>query len=120
MKIHHVLMAVCLVLFAVSTGTAQDKKLTTTEFTVSGNCGMCKKTIESSLKGKPGISAADWNTSTKLIKVSYDPSVVSEEQIQQKIADVGYDTQMKRASDKSYNSLMGCCKYKRTLHTTVN
>jgi copper chaperone CopZ len=77
---------------------------------------MCKKTIESSLKGKPGISSAVWNKDTKMMKVTYDSSKISEDQIHQKIADAGYDTNKKKASDKAYGALPGCCQYKRTLH----
>jgi len=87
-------------------------------FKVTGNCGMCKKTIESSLKGKSGIKEAVWNKNTKMMKVSFDPSKISEDQVHQAIADSGYDTDKKKASDKAYSSLPECCQYKRTLHTS--
>jgi copper chaperone CopZ len=117
MKLIHALMAVCLLLFTILNVSAQNEtKSKTMEFTVTGNCGMCKKTIESSLKGKPGISSAVWNKDTKMMKVTYDSSKISEDQIHQKIADAGYDTNQKKASDKAYGALPGCCQYKRTLH----
>lgn len=121
MKANNLLLALCLMLFSISIVTAQNESKTKTiEFKVTGNCGMCKKTIESSLKGKPGISSAVWNKETKVMKVTFDPSKISEDQIHQKIADVGYDTDKKKASDKAYNSLPGCCQYKRTLHEGHN
>jgi copper chaperone CopZ len=76
---------------------------------------MCKKTIESSLKGKPGVMHAEWNKDTKMMKVNYDPSKISEDQIHQNIADSGYDTDKKKASDKAYQNLPSCCQYKRSL-----
>jgi periplasmic mercuric ion binding protein len=115
-KLINVLMALCLILFAISFVSAQSETKTI-EFKVTGNCGMCKKTIESSLKGKSGISSAVWNKETKVMKVSFDPVKILEEQIHQKIADSGYDTEKKKASDKAYNSLPACCQYDRTIHS---
>jgi periplasmic mercuric ion binding protein len=116
MKTTHLLLALCLMLFTFSFVSAQDAKDKTIEFKVTGNCEMCKKTIESSLKGKPGIQAAVWNKNTKVMKVSFDPAKISEDQVHQTIADSGYDTEKKKATDKSYSSLPGCCQYKRTIH----
>jgi copper chaperone CopZ len=104
-------------LFAVSSfSLVSAQKVKTITFKVTGNCSMCKKTIESSLKGKPGISSATWDKDTKMMKVTYDPGKTTEEVIHQKIADAGYDTEKKKASEKAYKSLPGCCQYDRTLH----
>lgn len=119
MKVSNAMMALCLMLFTFSFVSAQDK-LTTVEFKVTGNCNMCKKTIESSLKGNTGISSAVWNKDTKVMKVSYDSTKMKEEQLHQEIADAGYDTEKKKASDKVYSSLPACCQYKRTLHEGQN
>ncbi len=89
----------------------------TTEFKVSGNCGMCKKTIESSLKNVNGVKSSDWNKDSKIIKITYDPSKITEDQLHQKITDSGYDTEKKKGSDKAYNSLSKCCQYNRTMHS---
>lgn len=115
MKTNSLLLTLCLMLFAFVTVTAQSPA--TVEFKVTGNCNMCKKTIESSLKGKKGVQSAVWNKDTKMMKVTYNPSEISEDQIHQAIADSGYDTEKKKASDKAYHNLPECCQYKRTLHT---
>ena len=109
-------VALCLMLFTLACGSAQNSKDKTIEFKVTGNCNMCKKTIETSLKGNPGITLAEWNKESKMIKVIFEPEKISEDQIHQNIADVGYDTEKKKASDKIYSSLPGCCQYTRTLH----
>jgi periplasmic mercuric ion binding protein len=114
MKTPKILGALCLMLFTFSFVAAQDK---TIEFKVTGNCEMCKKTIDSSLKGKQGIKTSAWNKNTKVMKVTFDPSKISEEEVHQKIADSGYDTEKNKASDKSYSSLPGCCQYNRTIHS---
>jgi copper chaperone CopZ len=85
----------------------------TETFKVYGNCGMCKKTIEGSLSSVEGVSSAIWNSDTKMLKVTFDAHEISLDEIKQKIAAVGYDTDKFRAPDKVYNGLMGCCQYER-------
>lgn len=85
----------------------------TDTFQVSGNCGMCEKTIETAVKGMDGVDKADWNKDTKMMYVTYNDKKVTLTQIKTKIASVGYDTDEVKASDKSYNSLPGCCQYDR-------
>ena len=78
---------------------------------VSGNCETCKARIEKAAK-VDGVSKADWNTKTKVLTLTYDPSKVKSDDIQKKIAAVGHDTQKYKATDKVYNALPGCCKYR--------
>ncbi|MDG1330915.1 MAG: heavy-metal-associated domain-containing protein [Crocinitomicaceae bacterium] len=85
----------------------------TEEFTVHGNCGMCKKTIEGSLDGVDGISTAEWSMSNDKMTVFFDPKTISLADIHSKIASVGYDTDEKRAKDEVYDKLHSCCKYDR-------
>lgn len=85
----------------------------TEKFTVYGNCGMCKKTIEQSLDDVDGISTAEWNMTNDEMTVFFDPKVISLESIHSKIAAVGYDTDEERAPDAVYDKLHSCCKYDR-------
>ena len=86
---------------------------TISNFKVYGNCGMCKRTIEGSLKNEKGINSAVWNKETKMIEVNYNQEIISLEVIKKKIAKVGYDTEEVRATEKAYNNLPGCCQYER-------
>ena len=79
---------------------------------VSGNCGMCKKTIEKAAKAA-GATYASWNENTSLLKVSYSSSTSNSQKIQKAIAASGYDTQDFNASDNAYENLHDCCKYPR-------
>lgn len=79
---------------------------------VYGNCSMCKNRIETALKVK-GISKADWDVKSKMLTVTYDPHVVTLDEIHNKIAAVGHDTEKVMADDKTYKNLMGCCQYER-------
>lgn len=91
---------------------AQSIKSQTESFKVWGNCGMCKKTIENSLKIS-GVSKAEWNKETKMMTVTYNSKKITLAQIHKNIASVGYDTELETAYDEVYNKLHGCCKYER-------
>lgn len=80
---------------------------------VYGNCEMCKEKIESTLLGTKGVTSADWNIETKTLTVSYDEEVITLDDISEKVASVGYDTEKHRAPDKAYKKLHSCCQYER-------
>ena len=105
-------------LFSTSYGqktdaTSKADKVEATTFTVYGNCGMCKRTIEGSLKDVTGVTDAMWDIDSGEMKVSFDSKSISLDEIKQKIADVGYDTDTHRAKVDVYNKLPGCCQYDR-------
>lgn len=112
MKKSKLIIALMLFFAMFTTVNAQSKKMQTETFKVWGNCGMCEKTIEKALKIK-GVSSADWNKETKMITVVYNPKKIDIRSIHKKIAGVGYDTELEKASDEVYNKLHGCCQYER-------
>jgi periplasmic mercuric ion binding protein len=91
-------------------GFAQTK---TETLKVSGECGSCKKKIESAAK-KAGASYAVWDVDSKELTVKYNSTTTNNAKIQKSIAGVGYDTQDFKATDEAYNKLDGCCQYDRT------
>jgi len=97
-----------------TSATAAVTHYETTTFKVSGNCEMCKKTIESALKKNGAIQSASWDVATKILTVTYNPHSISVDQIHQLVADAGYDTDKVKASDTAYKALPGCCQYKRS------
>lgn len=78
---------------------------------VWGNCGMCKKTIETAAK-KGGALTADWNKETKMLSFTVDAGS-SSQKVQESIAAAGYDTRDFTGSNEAYEKLPGCCKYDR-------
>lgn len=82
-------------------------------FGVSGNCGMCKSTIEKAVNAVEGVSTAIWNKETKQISVVYDSSKTELIDLHKAIAKSGYDTELITANDEAYNNLAGCCQYDR-------
>lgn len=80
---------------------------------VSGNCGMCEKTIEAAGK-QDGISRVDWDKETKLATITFDSTKTSSDEVLKRIAESGYDNEAFKANEVSYNGLHECCKYERT------
>jgi len=105
-------LVIMIAIFTSFQANAQSKKSQTESFKVWGNCGMCEKTIEGSLKIS-GVSKAEWNKETKMITVTFNSKKITLAQIHKNIASVGYDTELETASDEVYNKLHGCCKYER-------
>jgi copper chaperone CopZ len=82
-------------------------------FKVYGNCGMCKKRIETAAKAVPGVKEANWSIEEKKLTVSYSNTPGALKKIKEKVAGVGHDTDETRAKDKVYKALHGCCQYDR-------
>lgn len=84
----------------------------TESFKVAGNCGMCKARIEKAAKVE-GVTKSEWDSETQLLTVTYNLEKIKIDEIQKKVAAVGYDTDKYKADDKTYAKLPGCCKYER-------
>jgi periplasmic mercuric ion binding protein len=87
-------------------------QLKTETIKVFGNCGMCKDRIEKAAKDE-GASSAAWDSKTKLLTVTFDPSKTNADALSKKMASVGHDTEKYKASDDVYTKLPGCCHYER-------
>lgn len=105
------ILSILFILSGVITGMVNAQSTSTT-FKVWGNCGMCKKNIETAATAS-GASSASWDQKTKMMTVSFDKNTTSLQKIQTAIADAGYDNDGATASDAAYNKLHGCCQYDR-------
>ena len=85
-----------------------------TEAKVNGACGMCKDRIENTSK-KAGASKAEWDAETLVLKLEFDQSKTSLDQILKKIAEVGHDNEKYKTTQEVYDKLPGCCHYDRTV-----
>jgi len=110
MKTKVLSLAVLLVLGTSSIFAANKSE----KFKVNGKCGMCEKTIEKAANSVDGVSKADWNKETKEMEVVFDDTKTNIHKIHSSIAASGYDTDMHKATDKTYDALHGCCKYDRS------
>lgn len=105
--------------FTACSGVSTPPSAKTAEFKVWGNCGMCKKTIETSLKDKEGVLKAEWNVKSKQMTVQFDTLRISLSEIQQTIAAAGYDNVAFKGDSAAYAGLHECCQYTRKDSTSV-
>ena len=94
-----------------SFGFAQTK---TETLKVSGECGSCKKKIESAAK-KAGATYALWDVDSKELTIKYNSTSSNTAKIEKAIAAVGYDTPDFKATDDAYQKLDKCCQYDRSV-----
>jgi len=113
MKSYSFLGLLALALF-VNGAMAQIKNSKLLTVQISGNCGMCKSTIE-----KAGDVANEslvvWNSKTNAATLTYDSNKTSEDAILKRIALAGYDNERYLAPEETYAALHSCCQYDRTL-----
>jgi periplasmic mercuric ion binding protein len=98
--------------FGISFNMFAQKEIKTENIMVKGNCGMCKKRIESALIIK-GVTNTYWNIDTKILTVSYLPTKTNIETIKRRIAKAGHDADTIKSNDITYNKLHTCCQYER-------
>jgi len=84
----------------------------TTTLSVSGNCGMCKKNIETAAN-KKGVSAGIWNETSKILTITYNSKKTTQDEILKRVAYAGYDNEKFLAPDEAYTKLHECCQYER-------
>ena len=96
-----------------------DANLKHETFKVSGNCEMCKSTIETATKALPGVNVANWNVETKELHVSFNEEKSSLSDIHKAIAKSGYDTELETAPKNAYDDLPACCQYTRATESAT-
>lgn len=97
--------------FAQTRNQLKTSASTTETFSVAGNCESCQARIEKAAS-IAGVSSAKWNIKTKKLTLVFNPSKVKRVDVQKKIAAVGHDTGIFKATDLTYNALPACCKYR--------
>ena len=100
-----------IVLFVGLTAFSQNKNAKKT-IEVDGVCMMCKDRIEKAAIRTKGVKSAIWNVKTHELKLIFDERKTNIETISKKIAAVGHDTKIIKATEAQYNSVHPCCKYR--------
>ena len=109
LSMKNIIYSFLIVLTLLSCGAKHQK---TETLKVFGNCGMCKQTIENSLK-VDGVAEAKWDKKTKILTVTYDSLLTDKSTIATYVASSGYDNELVKAKDEVYNKLHSCCQYER-------
>jgi mercuric ion binding protein len=89
----------------------------TEKIVIKGNCSMCENRIEKAAKEVNGVTKADWDKTTKKLKVVYDDTKTNADNIEVAVAKVGHDTPNHKASNEVYGELPDCCKYRDNAKT---
>lgn len=97
------------------TTLAQDKKNKNAKYDieVNGNCGMCKKRIETAAFSVKGVKSALWNSEDGVLHLLINEEKCALADVEKAIANVGHDTKNVKATQQDYDSLHGCCQYDR-------
>lgn len=100
------------VLFLFFIGQSQIKNAKTTTEKISGNCGMCKTTIEKAGNMK-NLAEVNWDQKSKMATITFDNEKTNKDEILKRIALAGYDNASYLAPEEVYTALPGCCQYDR-------
>ena len=111
------IFSLCLIGFSVQSQEIKKMKNSKISFEVDGVCGMCKKRIETSVLKTKGVKFAYWDVKTHQLNLIMDARKTNVSAVQKNILKVGHDvigldTEKLTATDKAYNSLDPCCKYR--------
>jgi cation transport ATPase len=96
----------------VATVTYAQEKNKKISFDVNGKCSMCKERIEKAALGVKGVKFATWDIPTHQLSVIMDERKTDVMKIKTAIIAVGHDTKELKATDKAYEDLHECCKYR--------
>jgi len=112
MKKIAIIFSVLLMGIATQAQEVKKNKNAKVSFEVDGICGMCKKRIETAALKTKGVKFAIWSIETHQLNIIMDARKTAVTTIQKNILKVGHDVSGIKATDKAYNSVHPCCKYR--------
>ncbi|MEN9908981.1 MAG: hypothetical protein RLZZ540_2130 [Bacteroidota bacterium] len=118
MKSFKKIMIAAVVLLSISVN-AQIKNKKTETVKISGNCEMCKKNIETAGNLKK-VALVEWDVNSKMAKLTYDSTKTNSDEILNRIAKAGYDSEKFSATEEQYKKLHTCCQYDREATGTTD
>jgi len=78
---------------------------------IDGICGMCKDRIEGIAYKVKGVKWAEWDLENKTLTLKFKDDL-NEEKLAKTLAKGGHDNWLLKASEKAYQNLHSCCKYR--------
>lgn len=86
------------------------EKFKTISIQTSAECGDCKERLEGKLNYTSGIKFAELDLESKKLKVKFVSSKITEAEIKQLIAALGYDADEVKAPKEAVQKLPLCCQ----------
>lgn len=96
--------------YAGTEGNLKKKSQTDTISVPEMQCGMCEMKISKTLKKLEGVSSVSADAEADEVVVTYDPEVVSREDIENTIAGAGYDAGEAKTTTAAQAKLHACCR----------
>jgi len=96
-------------LFVLSAFT-QNSKTATISFITTAICEECKDRIETKLNYTKGIVFAELDLNTKMLTVKYKTSIITDLQIKEILASIGYSSDTVIRNRDAYLALPKCCR----------
>lgn len=88
----------------------QKAKTSTITFLTSAVCDDCKGRIEDKLNYTKGVIFAELDVATKMLTVKFKPTLITESQIHEAVASIGYSTDKVKRNEEAFNALPKCCQ----------
>ena len=87
------------------------KSLETATFTARGCCPTCEMLILDVVDIE-SVKAASWSQFDEQLSLKFFAKLTSETDLQKKVAQAGYDTDLFMAPDSIYLAMPKCCQYR--------
>ncbi|MBK9591204.1 MAG: heavy-metal-associated domain-containing protein [Crocinitomicaceae bacterium] len=105
-----VLIMSLLMLMGLSSMTNQNAKTKTITFITTAICGECKERIEDKLNYTKGVVFAELNLENKMLTVKYKTEIITDVQIKEILANLGYSSDTVVRNHEAYLALPKCCR----------
>lgn len=99
-----------LFLFAMTSMTTQSTKPKTITFITTAVCEQCKERIENKLNYTKGVIYAELNLDNKMLTVKFKPEIITEQEIKEILANLGYSSDTVVRNREAYLALPKCCR----------
>lgn len=99
-----------LMFFGLSSAINQSAKTKTITFITTAICGDCKERIEEKLNYTKGVIFAELNLDNKMLTVKYKPEIITDIQIKEILASIGYSSDTVIRNHEAYLALPKCCR----------
>lgn len=105
-----ILILSVLFLFVMTSMTTQSTKAKTITFITTAICGECKERIENKLNYTKGVIYAELNLENKMLTVKFKPEIITEQEIKEILANLGYSSDTVVRNREAYLALPKCCR----------
>ena len=101
---------IALIAFTGISATKQSDKTKTITFITSAVCEECKERIEEKLNYTKGVVFAELNLENKMLTVKFKTGVITEQQIKETLAGIGYSSDTVVRDREAFLALPKCCQ----------